>query len=56
MVKDKFDQLYVLFTDYTSQIERQVEKERRQKGPILFGVFQNERTETVIDRFYFLGD
>ena len=55
-VKDKFDQLYVLFTDYTGKVERQVEKERRQKDPILFGTFQNERTKTVIDRFYFLGD
>ena len=55
-VKDKFDQLYVLFTDYTGKIERQVEKERRQKDPILFGTFLNERTRTVIDRFYFLGD
>lgn len=56
MVKDKFDQLYILFTDYTGKVERQVEKERRQKDPILFGTFQNERTRTVIDRFYFLGD
>ncbi len=55
-VKDKFDQLYVLFTDYTGKVERQVEKERRQKDPILFGTFQSQRTRTVIDRFYFLGD
>ena len=55
-VKDKFDQLYILFTDYTGKVERQVEKERRQKDPILFGTFQNEQTKTVIDRFYFLGD
>ena len=55
-VKDKFDQLYILFTDYTGKVERQVEKERRQKDPILFGTFQNEQTRTVIDRFYFLGD
>jgi len=55
-VKDKFDQLYVLFTDYTGKVERQVEKERRQKDPILFGTFQNEKTKTVIDRFYFLGN
>lgn len=55
-VKDKFDQLYILFTDYTGKVERQIEKERRQKDPILFGTFQNERTKTVIDRFYFLGD
>ena len=55
-VKDKFDQLYVVFTDYTGKEERKVEKRRRQKDPILFGTFQNETTKTVIDRFYFLGD
>lgn len=29
-VKDKFDQLYVVFTDYTGKVERQIEKERRE--------------------------
>ncbi len=55
-VKDKFDQLYIIFTDYTGRMEKQVEKERRQKDPILFGTFQNQSTKTVIDRFYFLAD
>lgn len=55
-VKDKFDQLYVVFTDYTGEVERQVQAERRSKDPILFGVFQNEKTRSVIDRFYYLGD
>lgn len=55
-VKDKFDQLYIVFTDYTGKVERQVSKERRQKDPILFGTFQNDNTRSVIDRFYYLGD
>ena len=55
-VKDKFDQLYVVFTDYTGKIEREVERERREKDPILFGTFQNQSSRTVIDRFYYLGD
>jgi hypothetical protein len=55
-VKDKFDQFYVVFTDYTGKIERQVEKERREKDPILFGTFQDRESETVIDRFYYIGD
>lgn len=55
-VKDKFDQLYVVFTDYTGKVEREVEKERREKDPILFGTFQNQSSRTVIDRFYYLGD
>lgn len=54
--KDKFDQLYVVFTDYTGKVERQIEKEQRDKDPILFGTFQNQSNRTVIDRFYYLGD
>lgn len=53
-VKNIFDEFYVVFTDYTGKEERKVEKERRDKDPILFGVFKN-RTN-VSDRFYFLGD
>ena len=52
--KELFDEFYVVFTDYTGKEERKVEKERRDKDPILFGVFKN-RTN-VSDRFYFLGD
>ena len=55
-VKNKFDQLYIVFTDYTGKVERQIEKERREKDPILFGTFQNQSNRTVIDRFYYLGD
>lgn len=55
-VKDKFDQLYIVFTDYTGRIERKVTEERRRKDPILFGTFQNAETRSVIDRFYYLGD
>lgn len=54
--KDKFTQLYVLFTDYTGKIEKEVEVDRRELDPILFGTFQDEDSRTVIDRFYFLGD
>lgn len=61
--KDIFDQLYVVFTDYTGEIERQVAKERRDKDPILFGTFQkriNPHTNVedilINDRFYYLGD
>lgn len=52
--KELFDELYVVFTDYTGREERKVEKERRDKDPILFGVFKNQTN--VADRFYFLGD
>ena len=52
--KEIFDEFYVVFTDYTGREERKVEKERRDKDPILFGVFKN--SVNVSDRFYFLGD
>ena len=52
--KDLFDEFYVVFTDYTGKEERKIEKERRDKDPILFGVFKNN--SNVADRFYFLGD
>ena len=52
--KNLFDEFYVVFTDYTGREERKIEKERRDKDPILFGVFKNQTN--VADRFYFLGD
>lgn len=55
-VKDKFDQLYIVFTDYTGKVERRVKKERRARDPILFGTFLDEGSRSVIDRFYYLGD
>jgi len=60
--KDIFDKMYVVFTDYTGSVEKQVAKERQEKDPILFGTFQKVRGDghnsgTLInDRFYFLGD
>lgn len=55
-----FDQMYVVFTDYTGEVEKQVEKARRDKDPILFGTFKlNSRTpgaSIINERFYFLGD
>lgn len=55
-VKHLFDEMYVVFTDYTGEVERKVEKERRDKDPILFGTFQDIKTGTLVERFYFLGD
>ncbi len=54
--RDVFNHFYVLFTDYTGKVERQVEQERRSTDPILFGTFQDDKTQTVVDRFYYLGD
>lgn len=49
--KDIFDNMYVLFTDYTHQHEKKHEVEH---DPILFGTF--EENNFIHDRFYFIGD
>lgn len=54
--KKLFDNLFVLFTDYTGKVERQVKQERRDKDPILFGVLMNSSQRSVVDRFYFIAD
>lgn len=51
-----FDELYVLYTDYTERAEKRIEADKRTKDPILFGVFMDTRTRTCVDRFYVLGD
>ncbi|EQL11139.1 Uncharacterised protein [Clostridioides difficile] len=48
--------MYVLFTDYTGKITKEISKERRDKDPILFGVFSDEKSRAIVDRFYYLGD
>jgi hypothetical protein len=55
-VKDVFDKFYIVFTDYTGEIERQVEKQRRDKDPILFGTFHNTEEKTLSEKFYYIGD
>ncbi len=54
--KHLFTKFYVVFTDYTGRVERQVEKERREKDPILFGTFQEVESKTLLERFYFIAD
>lgn len=55
-VKNKFTKLYVLFTDYTGKEEKKVAKARRDKDPILFGTFHDDKLSVMVDRFYFLAD
>ena len=54
--KELFDQMYIVYTDYTGKEERKIEAEQKQKDPILFGTFQNREKKVVVDRFYYLGD
>lgn len=60
VLKEKkiFDVYYIVFTDYTGQVEREVAEERKRKDPILFGTFaKRERAGRLLhDRFYYIAD
>ena len=59
-----FDQLYIVFTDYTKKESKRVAKERRDKDPIVFGAFLDKETAEsksskdiyVEDRLFFVCD
>ena len=55
-VKDLFNEFYVVCTDYNRQISKAVQKERREKDPILFGVFLDRNKQAINERFYYIGD
>lgn len=54
--KNIFNEFYVVFTDYTGKVERQVEKKRREKDPILLGTFQDTTNNIMLNKMYFIGD
>ena len=54
--KELFDQMYVVYTDYSGKEERKIEAEKKEKDPILFRTFQDRNKKVCIDRFYYLGD
>ena len=54
-----FDELYVVFTDYTKKETKKVAKHRREKDPIVFGAFKNKVNDKNIyveDRLFFIAD
>lgn len=53
-----FTTYYIVFTDYTGQVEREVAQERKRKDPILFGTFsKRERNARMLhERFYYIAD
>ncbi|MDK1672845.1 hypothetical protein QOK74_08165 [Staphylococcus saprophyticus] len=57
-VKHLFDEFYVVYTDYTGNTERKIKAEKRDKDPILFGVFKKKigKTNYLNDRMYVIGD
>ncbi|MDC7221595.1 MAG: hypothetical protein PQJ59_16795 [Spirochaetales bacterium] len=52
-VKELFDEFFVVFTDYTKVHEEKAKKER---DPILFGIFKDNKSSTIVERCYFIGD
>lgn len=56
LTRHLFDEYYIVFTDYTGEAERKVETRRRDKDPILFGTFKDQKKRHISNRFYFLGD
>lgn len=51
---DIFDEFFIIFTDYTGETRSKVEKERREKDPILFGnIFVDG---LVSPKMYYIGD
>lgn len=61
LARKHFDELYIVFTDYTLKETKKVAKERRDKDPILFGAFHDREEKDkgniyVEDRMFFIAD
>lgn len=55
--KPYFDEFFIVFTDYTGEAERTIEKEKRDKDPILFGVLHHpDKKDVPTNRMYFIAD
>ena len=49
-------EFYIVCTDYNGKLSKQVQKERREKDPILFGAFLDRDKQAINERFYYIGD
>ena len=61
LAKKHFDQIYIIFTDYTKKETKKVAKERRDKDPIMFGAFHDDTDDDssniyIEDRMFFIAD
>lgn len=52
-VKDVFNEFFVVFTDYTREHEK---KHIKETDPILFGMFKDQKTASIVERMYYIGD
>jgi len=55
-VKDLFDQVYIVFTDYTGKETKKIDKKRQARDPIAFGTFKSKDNLVWNHRFYFICD
>lgn len=58
---DIFDELYIIFTDYTKKEAKRVAKERRDKDPIVFGALHDKDADPsedvyLEDKLFFITD
>lgn len=53
--KEYFDELFVVFTDYTKKETKKVEKKKRDKDPILFGAYSKD-SGAPEERMYYIAD
>lgn len=54
--KPLFDEVYIVFTDYTGKEERKVKKKDQAKDPIAFGAFKSKDNKVWNHRFYYICD
>lgn len=54
--KPLFDEIYIVYTDYTGKIERQIKAEDQVRDPIAFGAFRSDDGHIWNHRFYFIID
>lgn len=52
--KGIFDNMYVLYTDYSEDRSREIKRADKNRDPILFGTF--EKDDLINERFYIIGD
>ena len=52
-IKNIFTELFVVFTDYTGDHEK---KHKKETDPILFGMFKDKNSASVVERMYYIGD
>lgn len=55
---DLFDHIFIVFTDYTQKVAKEVKRKTKEKDPIMFGAFDIVKSSRPVvgPRFYYIGD